>query len=104
MDAAIFVSKNNRLMVPIRYITYVLSLSPEQIIWDQNNKQVVIQGEKQIVLGINKDYMLVNGEKVKLSEKAQVIDGRTYLPIGDICRVFELKYNWNNTEKQLVIY
>ena len=104
MDASVFVSKNNRLMVPIRYITYVLNISPDQIIWDKNNKQAVIQGEKQIKIGINKDYMLVNGEQVKLSEKAQVIDGRTYLPIGDICRAFELKYSWDNTLKQLLIY
>lgn len=47
--------------------------------------------------------MLVNGIEVPLLEKAQIINGRTYLPIGDICRAFEVSYSWDNNTKQLSI-
>lgn len=103
MDAAVMISKSNRLLVPIRYLAYALNVSPEQIKWHAKTKEVEILGSKRIVIGIGKTYMLVNGIKVPLLEKAQIINGRTYLPIGDICRAFEVSYSWDNKTKQLSI-
>ena len=103
MDATVMISKSNRLLIPIRYLVYVLNISPEQIKWHAKTKEVEILGNKRIVVGIGETYMLVDGIEVPLLEKAQVINGRTYLPIGDICRAFELNYSWDNTTKQLSI-
>lgn len=103
MDATVIISKSNRLLVPIRYLAYALNISPEQIKWHAKTKEVEILGNKKIVIGIGKAYMLVDGIEVPLLEKAQIINGRTYLPIGDICRAFEVSYSWDNNTKQLSI-
>ncbi|ADZ85083.1 stalk domain-containing protein [Cellulosilyticum lentocellum] len=103
MDATVMISKSNRLLVPVRYLAYALNISPEQIKWHAKTKEVEILGSKRIVIGIGKTYMLVNGIEVPLLEKAQIINGRTYLPIGDICRAFEVSYSWDNNTKQLSI-
>lgn len=104
IDTSPFISKNNRLMVPIRYIAYALNISQEQIKWNSQLKTATISGEKEITITVGQDYMLVDSKKVMLHEKAVIKEGRTFLPIGDICRALELQYTWDNTLKQLTVY
>lgn len=103
IDAKIFISKNNRLMVPVRYIAYALGIDSDQIIWNSEEKSITIQGKKEVKLSIGKEYMLVDGQVMQLNEQVQIINGRTYLPIGDLCKCFEVQYSWDNIEKQLTI-
>lgn len=104
MDTQMFISSKNRLMVPIRYVSYALGIDEENITWNSMDKTVVIKGEKEIKIGLNQKYMLVQDVKVKLNEEMMLVDGRTFLPIADICRAFGLKYSWDNQLKQLTIY
>ncbi len=104
IDTATYISKNNRLMVPVRYIAYALNISQDQIKWDKSSRTVTILGERKIVITIGQEYMLVDSKKVMLNECAVIKDGRTFLPIGDICRAFNLQYTWDNTLKQLTVY
>lgn len=104
IDTATYISKNNRLMVPVRYIAYALNIPQNQIKWDGQSRVVTILGERKIEITVGREYMLVDSQKVMLNECAVIKDGRTFLPIGDICRAFNLQYTWDNTLKQLTVY
>ena len=104
LTGSMFISKQNRLMLPIRQISYAIDVPSNKILWDSKNKIVTINGGKKVVVQVNNPYMIVDDEKVKLNEKAQIKEGRVYLPIADICTAFELKYQWDNIKKEIVIY
>ncbi len=104
IDTATYISKNNRLMVPVRYMAYALNISQDKIKWDKNSRVITILGEKKIEITIGQPYMLVDSKKVMLNECAAIKDGRTFLPIGDICGAFGLQYLWDNKQKQLTVY
>lgn len=103
MDVKMFISKSNRLMVPVRYVAYALGIDSDQIIWSSKEKSITIQGKKEVKLFVGKEYMLVDGQVIQLNEQVQIINGRTYLPIGDLCKCFEVQYSWDNIKKQLTI-
>ncbi|WP_227872045.1 cell wall hydrolase [Paenibacillus albus] len=46
----------------------------------------------------------VNGKRVKLSEQAAVINGRTYVPAARIAKLLGASVNWNNNDEELTIH
>ncbi|REE80191.1 copper amine oxidase-like protein [Paenibacillus taihuensis] len=46
----------------------------------------------------------VNGKLVKLSERATIIDGRTYVPAARIAKLLGASVNWDNDAEELTIH
>lgn len=97
---------NNRTMVEFRPIFEHLGL---QVTWDSKNRQVI--GEKKgfkIIMTIgNKSAMLITPhpleatreEVITLDVPAQIVNGRTIVPVRFIAEVTGTKVNWDNQNK-----
>jgi len=74
----------------------------EYIYYDNEYNQIVTSSENKLaVLEINKKEMTVNGEKVKINGKAQLINDIYYLPISDMEEVYNVKID--RPENKIVI-
>lgn len=92
---------NGSTLVPMRGIFEDLDA---QISWDGNTKTVTaISGETTIKLTINSDYAYINGKQVKLTQKAQIIDGRTMVPLRFVSESLGATVNWDGTTNSIFI-
>lgn len=74
----------------------------EYIYYDNEYNQIVTSSENKLaVLEINKNEMTVNGKKVKIKGKAQLINDIYYLPISDMEEVYNVKID--RPENKIVI-
>lgn len=84
---------NGRVLVPLRKIFESLGGT---VIWDQKTKIINGQiGEKNIILKIGEKSAKVNGEKVFLDVPAQIINGRTLVPVRFIADCTGKKSTWD---------
>ncbi|WP_010681222.1 stalk domain-containing protein [Acetivibrio cellulolyticus] len=71
--------KNGRTLVPVRFISESLSAS---VNWDRDTSTVMISlNGNTAVLKPGKHTMLLNNEEKGLDVPAEIIEGRTYLPL-----------------------
>lgn len=73
---------NGRLMVPARSTFEIMSATVD---WNGESKTVTVKrGNQTVMLVIDSDIMRVNGTPIKLDAPAQIIDGRTLVPLRAI--------------------
>lgn len=71
--------KNGRTLVPVRFISESLKADVD---WDSVNSIVTITlGENTAILKPGKNIMALNNNPVELDVPAEIIEGRTYLPL-----------------------
>lgn len=93
--------RNNRTMHPIRFIAEALGAKVE---WDGNARKVTISTEDiEIVITIDSDTAVVNGESVKLDSPAFIENDRTYLPLRFISENLGAKVTWDEATKTVTI-
>ncbi len=86
------VIKNERTMVPLRTIAEALDAD---VRWDETAKAAIITiDEITMQLPIDSTTATVNGEKVLLDTSAQVIHGRTMVPLRFVAEQFALQVQW----------
>jgi len=92
---------NGRTMVPLRAIFEALGATVD---WDNNTQTVTSKkGDVTINLTLNNPVMYVNGTPVALDAAACAIDGRTLVPVRAISEAFNLKVDWDNDTKTVLI-
>jgi|GEM_PF-2719036 len=94
------VIENNYTLVPIRTISENLGLHVE---WKLDERTVYIGAEREIVLPIDSDKALVNGEEVSLNPGAKIIDGRTYVPLRFISDAFHISVTWDAETRTVIL-
>lgn len=101
MDAAPYVAKSNRVMVPVKYVSDVFGVNGKDVLFSKENGGTItiFAGSRvlQVVNGSN--IALVNGVKVPMDEKVTIIDGRTYVPVGEMARLLDVEVEWSNETK-----
>lgn len=101
MDAAPYISKANRVMVPVRYVSDVFGINGNDVLFSNENGGTItiFAGNKvlQVVNGSN--IALVNGVRVPMDEKVAIVDGRTYVPVGEMGRLLGVDVEWSNETK-----
>ena len=101
MDAAAFISKTNRVMVPVKYVSDVFGVNGKDVLFSKENGGTItiFAGNRvlQVVNGSN--IALINGVKVPMDEKVTIIDGRTYVPVGEMARLLDVDVEWSNETK-----
>ena len=101
MDAAPYVAKSNRVMVPVKYVSDVFGVNGKDVLFSKENGGTItiFAGNRvlQVVNGSN--IALVNGVKVPMDEKVTIIDGRTYVPVGEMARLLNVEVEWSNETK-----
>ena len=88
-----------RVMLPLRAIFEALDAS---VNWDQKSQTVTgIKGGTTVVLKIKSKTATINDQTVTLDVPAQVLKGRTMVPVRFVSEALGQDVDWNS-EKQLV--
>ena len=92
---------NNRTMVPLRAIFEALGATVD---WNGDTQTIISTKEDTTIsLTINDPTMYVDGKPVKLDSPACLVNGRTLVPVRAISEAFNLKVDWDNSTKTVLI-
>ncbi len=84
LDAAP-INRNNRTMLPVRFLANAFGVENDGIKWDAATRTATLtNSEVTIVVTIDAPLMTVNGETVALDSPAIIESNRTYLPVRAI--------------------
>lgn len=93
--------KEERTLVPLRLISENLGIGVE---WDNANRQVVLKKSSgDILLPIQKNYYLVNGQRVPTEISGEIKNDRTFVPVRLIAELFDRSVGWDNDTKTVLI-
>jgi len=83
---------NGRSLVPVRAIFEKLGA---EVNWDAKNKKVSVSYEgNEVLLTINDDNALINGNKVKMEVPAKIINDRTMVPLRFVGEQLNMEVGW----------
>lgn len=100
-DVLPFVNPQNRTMVPIRFIGEELG---SEVNWLPEEQKVIInQDGQEIQLWIGKVQASVSGNSVTMDTQAELINGRTMVPLRFISESFGANVEWQAANKMVVI-
>jgi hypothetical protein len=98
-----YISKTNRTMVPVRYISETLD---SDVKWDDAKKQVTIidiMTGKIIILTLNSTKATIDGKAVTLDSPATLTNASTYVPVGFIAEALNGKIGWDKATRTVSI-
>lgn len=79
--------KENRTLVPIRVISENLGIKVD---WDNSKREVLLKSsDKDIRLPIQKNYYLVNNQKMPTEISGEIKNNRTFVPVRLISELYE---------------
>jgi len=91
LDAAP-INRNNRTMLPVRFLANAFGVSNDGIKWDAATRTATLSNsETTIVVKIDAPSMTVNGLAVALDSPAIIENNRTYLPVRAIANALGVK-------------
>lgn len=92
---------NGRTLVPMRTIFEELGATVD---WNGDTKTVTsVREDKTIILTIDSYTMYVNSEAVTLDVAPCLINGRTMVPARAVSESFDLKVDWDNDWRAVLI-
>lgn len=95
------VIQDGRTLVPMRAIFEALGA---EVNWDEDTQTVEGKKDgKSVSLKISENTMNVDGESKKLDVPAQIIGGRTVVPVRAISEAFDCSVKWNGLKKDVII-
>jgi len=90
-----------RTMVPLRFISESFGCS---ILWDPVTQKIgIVRYDITVNLWIGKDFVEVNGNKLKIDAPPVIVGGRTMVPLRFIAEPFGAKVDWNAQAKEITI-
>lgn len=96
-----FIDDTNRTLVPMRIVMEQYGCS---VSWEQSTKTATITKDGIIVqVPIGASYIIVNGTQVVNDAPAQIIDGKTYLPIRAVLEAVGASVEWDGESKSVVV-
>lgn len=96
-DSPPFIDTNNRLIVPLRFVTEALGAG---VGWDSASRTVTIMREEDLVLfRINSSLAVVNGEEKVMDTVPVLKNNRTMVPARYISEYFGALVDWNPTTR-----
>lgn len=96
-----FLDQNGRTQVPLRVTMEALGAT---VGWDNSTRTATVsKGSVSIRIPIGTSFILVNGVKKSNDTTAQIVNGRTYLPIRIVAESLSATVNWDNSTKSVQI-
>lgn len=93
--------QKGRTLVPLRTIAEALGAD---VLWDDVNQAAIIKTENRVLqLPINEEYAMVDGMQLSLDVPAQIVNGRTMVPLRFIAEQLQAQVQWNNTNRTVTI-
>jgi membrane-associated HD superfamily phosphohydrolase len=95
------VIKGERTLIPVRALTEGFGAT---VTWNGEEKTVTISKDNNlIVLNVDSNKIYVNGEEKEIDVPAQIMNGRTVVPIRFIVENLGLKVKWDAEEETIEI-
>lgn len=96
------VIKEGRVLVPVRAVAN--SLKADDVQWNQEEKTVtIIKDEKIVILKIDSNIAVVDGEEVVIDAKAELQNNRTVVPLRFLMEVFDKNVEWDDDSQTVII-
>ena len=96
-----FLDKNGRTQVPLRVTMEAMGAT---VGWDSTTRTATVsKGSVSIRIPIVTSFILVNGVKKSNDTTAQIVNGRTYLPIRIVAESLSATVGWDNSTKSVQI-
>lgn len=90
-----------RTLVPLRRIFESLGADVD---WNQSSKTVTSKLKDTVItLTIGENILKRNGENIEIDVPAQIIDGRTMVPVRAISEAFDVKVEWDATFRAVIL-
>ena len=90
-----------RTLVPIAAISQALN---GEVSWSPETKTVtIVRGMSTIMLQLQNQNAVLNGQSVLLEVPAQAIEGRTMIPVGFIAQAFGENVEWDAATRTVLI-
>ena len=100
-----YISKGGYTMLPIREVTEVVPTT--KVSWNNENKTAsILYASKYVSIEARANEMYINGEKNILKNKAEVVDGRMFVALRDLCCICDISNNeiyWDNATKTVIL-
>ncbi|MCL2048161.1 MAG: copper amine oxidase N-terminal domain-containing protein [Defluviitaleaceae bacterium] len=94
--------ENGRTLVPVRDVFEALGFSAE---WNAEVQQVtLVKGQYVVILTINSPVFVANGAVMDLDVPAQIIGGRTMLPLRAILESVGYGLEWNGATSTIFVF
>lgn len=95
------VMQNDRTLVPLRAIFEALGGSVE---WEDSTQTVTsVRGSTTVKLTIGSNLLYVNGTPIELDVPAQLIGGRTLVPVRAVAESFRCHVDWDDETQTVLI-
>lgn len=96
-----FLDQNGRTQVPLRVTMEAMGAT---VGWDNAARTATVsKGSVSIRIPIGTSFILVNGVKKSNDTTAQIVNGRTYLPIRIVAESLSATVSWNSSTKSVQI-
>jgi len=96
-----YVDENNRTMMPVRKLSEVLKI---KIDYEEIHREATVAKDGvKLRIPLDEAYIYVNGETVPLDTKAQVKDGRVYLPMRAFLENLGYEVTWTASSTSIYI-
>lgn len=93
--------KDGTTVIPVRVISESMGYA---VNWDSATREVTVSGqEKEIKLRINDMTAVINGKPQHLLRPAEVINGRTMIPLRFVSEAMGAQVQWDGTKRQIHI-
>jgi len=93
-----------RTLVPLRGVLENLGY---QVTWNEATRSAVITKydvDYEVIVTIDSNIIYKGGEAVEVDVPATIINGRTMVPIRAIAEAFDLKVEWDDDTRSVLIY
>lgn len=92
---------NDRTLVPMRAIFEALGA---EVKWDDKTQTASgTKNDKTVSVSIGQNSISVNGKASELDVPAQLIGGRTMIPVRAVAEAFDCQVSWNDYQKYVII-
>lgn len=92
---------NNRTMVPVRFVAEALN---GMVDWDEKLQTAYIAyGDSLVEIIIQAPELYVNGEVVAVDTPAQILNGRTMMPLRAVAEGLGLEVNYDDLTRSITI-
>ena len=89
--------KNDRILVPVRFVSEGLDAAVDWTSDALNTGVVTVNGSgREIVIYVNSDKAYVDGSEYTLESPAVIEDGRTYVPLRFIAEALGASVEWDS--------
>ncbi len=94
-----FINRDGRTMLPVRYVSEALGAAVD---WNSNTETVTIFGnETHVTLVPGQRQALVNNRTIDLDTAADIVQGRTFVPLRFVSEALGVEVDWIQDTQQV---